>query len=419
MAAPEAPLRYVGIVKESPAFRLMKQMGWEEGEGLGKDKQGIKGYVRVKNKQDTTGVGVEKPNNWAFDTTQFDSILKRLKVQAVQSNDEVFPRPTEALKENSSEEKTEADATDDAKEQVVKATRARGRYHKRERGKLVNAYSSKDLSGILVKKSEELPQTDPNPDNELESESAFESQTCYLGGNKVEDLPPDWWGFKYGFVSGGLLGAKPTKKKSTRTADKHNHNERAMFFEEDQENLYKLVQDKATSGKQGLGIKDRPKKIAGVRFQGKKTTFDNSEDEDSADYEDDSDADDDVSADFPSAKQNCDILEMENVEVKIVDKDSVDFCISGKRKREDTPKMQEINEQKVKLKSLCKRLLHQVPGESLKLKKLKSLAEEHSPAVFSNFTSRRDAVAYLKQKLEGSKKFSVEGKRVRLTSRRS
>ena len=27
-----------------------------------------------------TGVGVEKPNNWAFDTTQFDSILKRLKV---------------------------------------------------------------------------------------------------------------------------------------------------------------------------------------------------------------------------------------------------------------------------------------------------------------------------------------------------
>jgi hypothetical protein len=40
-----------------------------------------------------------------------------------------------------------------------------------------------------------------------------------------------------------------------------------------------------------------------------------------------------------------------------------------------------------------------VPGESLKLKKLKSLVEEHSPAVFSNFTSRRDAVAYLKQKV--------------------
>lgn len=63
-----------------------------------------------------------------------------------------------------------------------------------------------------------------------------------MTGSKVEDLPPDWWGFKLGFVSGGLLGAKPAKKKSTRTADTHNRNERAMFFEEDQENLYKLVQ---------------------------------------------------------------------------------------------------------------------------------------------------------------------------------
>lgn len=29
--------------------------GWEEGEGLGKDKQGIKGHVRVTNKQDNLG----------------------------------------------------------------------------------------------------------------------------------------------------------------------------------------------------------------------------------------------------------------------------------------------------------------------------------------------------------------------------
>ena len=26
------------------------------------------------------GIGLEKPNEWAFDTTQFDNILKRLKV---------------------------------------------------------------------------------------------------------------------------------------------------------------------------------------------------------------------------------------------------------------------------------------------------------------------------------------------------
>ncbi|MFS7914397.1 putative G-patch domain-containing protein [Helianthus anomalus] len=55
MAAPEAPLCYVGVARKSAAFRLMKQMGWEEGEGLGKEKQGIKGHVRVSNKQDTVG----------------------------------------------------------------------------------------------------------------------------------------------------------------------------------------------------------------------------------------------------------------------------------------------------------------------------------------------------------------------------
>lgn len=43
-------------------------------------------------------------------------------------------------------------------------------------------------------------------------------------------------------------------------------------------------QDNATTGKQGLGIKDRPKKIAGVCFQGKKTSFSDSDDENSDDF---------------------------------------------------------------------------------------------------------------------------------------
>lgn len=43
------------------------------------------------------------------------------------------------------------------------------------------------------------------------------------------------------------------------------------------------VQDKSTTGKQGLGIKDRKKKVAGCYFEGKKTSFDDSDDEGSAD----------------------------------------------------------------------------------------------------------------------------------------
>ncbi|XP_059641340.1 G-patch domain-containing protein 1 [Cornus florida] len=368
MAAPEAPLCYVGVARKSAAFRLMKQMGWEEGEGLGKDKQGIKGYVRVKNKQDTTGIGTET-NNWAFDTAQFDSILKRLKVQAVATKGD------EVVEKNESEG-SDTDASNDRQVPVVKATRPQGRYKRRERGKLVHAYSSQDLEGILVKKNDECPQTKCNQDDRLESAEVFESHVYDVEGNEDKIVSPDWWGFKYGFISGGFLGAESRRKKSL-PENAQNSNERTAFHEEDQENLYKLVQNKATSGKQGLGIKDRPRKIAGCHFQGKKTSFDDSDDGDSSDCR------------FSSKRKQCDILEVER-----------------------------NAEPKVKLKKLCRQLLRQVPGETLKLKQLKSLIDERSYSVFSNFSSKGEALTFLKQKLEGSENFSVKGKRVSLSVKR-
>ncbi|XP_022738352.1 uncharacterized protein LOC111291063 isoform X3 [Durio zibethinus] len=367
MAAPESPLCYVGIARQSAAFRLMKQMGWEEGEGLGKDKQGIKSYVRVKNKQDTNGVGLDKPNPWAFDTAQFDSILKRLKVQqAVQTNDEAD--------KNENQVETKTNVSNDTEEQVLKATRPQGRYKRRERGKLVDAYSSKDLEGILAKKVEESSLANPDVGGEIELIETTESQDFTTEGNKVESVSPEWWGHKYGFVSGGFLG-ESTRKKSIKAGNSKNLTERTVFFEDDQENLYKLAQDNATTGKQGLGIKVQPKKIAGVRFLGRKTSF---SDSDSEDF-------DDVG---PPAK----------------------------RMRENALDMEKADEPKVKLKKLCKQLLWQVPGESLKLNRLKILIDEQSSSVFSNFSSKKDVLAYLKRKLEGSSKFSVERKRVSLTS---
>ncbi|PQQ16649.1 uncharacterized protein Pyn_26899 [Prunus yedoensis var. nudiflora] len=382
MAAPEAPLCYVGVARKSAAFRLMKQMGWEEGEGLGKDKQGIKGYVRVKNKQDTTGVGVEKPNNWAFDTTQFDSILKRLKVQSAEPSDEVAGK-------NTTQVESDTELPRDVKEPVASLLGHKEavslmlnrlrllsmiiRYKKRERGKLVNAYSAKDIEGILVRRAES-PEINFDLGGEVESEKASEIQViCPPEGNTCKELPPNWWGHKYGFIPGGLLGAELKRRKS----EKSQSNERTMFYEDDQVNLYNLVQDKSTTGKQGLGIKDRKKKIAGCYFEGKKTSFNDSDDEDSA-----------------------------------------DLGSPVKQKGDDSLKMGSANEPKVKLKNLCKQLLRQAPGESLKLKTLKALMNEHSSSVFSDFSSKKDALAYLREKLEGSNKFMVEGKKVSLTSRR-
>ncbi|XP_061337883.1 G-patch domain-containing protein 1 [Gastrolobium bilobum] len=370
MAAPETPLCYVGVARQSAAFRLMKQMGWEEGEGLGKEKQGIKGHVRVKNKKDTIGIGLEKPNNWAFDTTQFDDILKRLKVQAPPSHDA-------DIDTNTAKVETETSVPVDDRDSVSKATRPQGRYKRRERGKLVSEYSLKDLEGILVKKGEISGDTD-NSDGEPDLLKTSEIQNFEDEGSKCPGIhPPEWWGYKYGFVSGGFLGAERKKKKSLISESAKNRTERTAFYEEDQEKLYNLVQEKSTTAKQGLGIKDRTKKVAGCYFQGKKTSFDDSDDEDSADID-------------SLQKQSHDLIKVEN-----------------------------IVESKVKLKKLCKQILGRVPGESLKLKQLKVLIDEHSSSVLSDFSSKREGVAYLKQKLTGSRKFCIEGKRVRLASKRS
>ncbi|KAL0393592.1 UNVERIFIED_CONTAM: G-patch domain-containing protein 1 [Sesamum latifolium] len=133
-------------------------------------------------------------------------------------------------------------------------------------------------------------------------------------------------------------------------------------------------QDKATSGKQGLGIKDRPKKVAGCYFEGKKITFGDSDGEDSSDSRS-----------------------------------------SLKRKHDDTSDMDKGGE-KPKLKKLCRQLLRQAPGESLKLKQLKELVDELSPSTFSNF-SPKGALTFLKHKLENSDRFSLKGKKVSLVER--
>jgi Pin2-interacting protein X1 len=88
MATTEAPLLFQGVSKESKAFRLMTQMGWEEGRGLGKDQQGITSHIRVKTRKDNAGVGTDEQKkaaqNWTVNTHIFDNILKNLKVQGAQ-----------------------------------------------------------------------------------------------------------------------------------------------------------------------------------------------------------------------------------------------------------------------------------------------------------------------------------------------
>ncbi|CAN6481101.1 unnamed protein product [Victoria cruziana] len=375
MAAPEAPVCYVGVLRDSAAFRLMKQMGWEEGEGLGKEKQGIKGHIKVYQKQDTAGVGLDKAaDKWAFDTSTFDEILKRLAVK-IPENEDTGKSPGNA----SSCKSAEAPAS--------KSTRPQGRYKKREKGKLVNSYSDKDLQEILGTTSKPVEEA-------LQDETPLsvpEVAVYHTEETAKKDVPLDWWGHRNGFVWGGFLGTRSSKGKTLASRKSECSSTEpinvAAFAEQDQENLYKLVQDKATSGKQGLGLKSQPKKIAGSYWKGRKTSFDDTDDEDVIDC-----------GGSKKPKGNG-------------DNDVINNGGSRKRKVEISETGQEP---KPKLKKLCKVILSQVPEKSMKVKDLKELVQTYSSSLFSDFTSGREAVSYLKQKLGSSRKFKVDGKRVNL-----
>ena len=59
------------------------------------------------------------------------------------------------------------------------------------------------------------------------------------------NMPTDWWGLKHGFVRAGALGQSyslKVKKESNQDVESVQSNGRASFCEQDQENLYKLVQ---------------------------------------------------------------------------------------------------------------------------------------------------------------------------------
>jgi len=54
----------------------------------------------------------------------------------------------------------------------------------------------------------------------------------------LPEIAADWWGTKYGFVRSGALGSKV---RETVNGERPRQNGRTQFSEQDQENLYNLV----------------------------------------------------------------------------------------------------------------------------------------------------------------------------------
>jgi Pin2-interacting protein X1 len=406
MAAMEAPVLYQGVAKESLAFRLMTQMGWEEGTGLGKNQQGIKSHVRVRQRKDNSGVGTDEQKkaaaNWTVNTHIFDNILKNLKVKAAEPE----------TKKESSDEYSSDDDSVEAVPVVRKVSRPQGRYKRREGGKLVKGYSATDLNAILGGEKPEavnLPQAPKIVFQEeikasLESkkettneEAVFVEMECEENIPQVQELAADWWGTKYGFVRGGALGSKQVQVRETVNGERPSENGRTQFSEQDQENLYNMVNDKATSGKKGLGQGERALKIGGVKVStrpGQKKVFANMEE---------SDGEDDAQEEAASNDDDQGVSENKSAK-----KRKMGETVSGNGA---AVPLQEAPS-KMKLKELVSQFLTEAPEQRMSLKRL----QKRVTASTGLFSSKGDADAF-RDKLLKSSKFVVEGKKVSLKSR--
>lgn len=100
------------------------------------------------------------------------------------------------------------------------------------------------------------------------------------------------------------------------------------------------LQDKATSGKQGLGIKDLPMKVGGQRWKGNKTSLGDSDDENSTESEL-SEVEEDE--DEEGSASDVEVDETKQKAVKEV-------CVDAKPR--------------TKFKKLCKKILRQVQSHN-------------------------------------------------------
>jgi Pin2-interacting protein X1 len=119
---------------------MLESMGWQKGNGLGKNQQGNLDFIKVRYRNNASGLGFDnlKDNQWTENESNFDSLLKNLNSNSNSGDDEA-----------SSAKKSKTKSL----EEMSKQSRARVHYKKFTRGKDVYKYSEKDLANILGKKT--------------------------------------------------------------------------------------------------------------------------------------------------------------------------------------------------------------------------------------------------------------------------
>ncbi len=326
---------YQGVQKASTGFKLLKSMGWSEGEGLGANKQGLKEHIRVRKKFEMWGVGaVESHNrtsNWSNGMSEFHRVLSSLSEITSKHaggsgseednrgdrGDEVEDRSVgrekqegkgaegkakkkdkkkEMKKEKEKKRKRKDAAAKSAEEAAVVAVREKGekkkathigRFKRRESSKMVKGYSSSDLAAILGEdpfaKQAAAMQTikntvDPagsSSDDDAPGHDPVATDHPAAEASKINKAQVDSWWAGY-FMVGPRAGSRGEKAAIKKKGKK------SGFSEADQEALDAWAHSHATHGKVGLGRSSMKKTIGGAKWEGTKTKLGSDSDDDEA-----------------------------------------------------------------------------------------------------------------------------------------
>ena len=319
---------YQGVQKASTGFKLLKSMGWLEGEGLGANKQGLKEHIRVKKKFEMWGVGaVESHNrtsNWSNGMSEFHRVLSSLsEITSKHANgseseeedggDEVEERPANGGrkertgdegkskkkdKKKKKEKEKKRKRKDEAAGSVEEASVVRekgekkrathiGRFKRRENSKMVKGYSSGDLAAILGEdpfaQQAAMPvirnTTVDGAGSSSEDDDAVEHASVATdhhakAASALNKAHVDAWWAGY-FMVGPRAGSRGEKAAIKGKGKK------VGFSEADQEALDAWAHSHATHGKVGLGRSSMKKKtIGGAKWEGTKTKLGSDSDDD-------------------------------------------------------------------------------------------------------------------------------------------
>ena len=336
-----AQTHYQGVQKDSAGFKLLKSMGWSEGEGLGANKQGMKEHIRVKKQFENYGVGAmethNRSSNWSHGMNEFHRVLSSLsEINSKHANGsggssdedeeggeergEVVEEPARTKKSKRKDAKSQKKEAKESKKEkkrrrkeapgkdandggegardaggAVTSEKKRathiGRFKRRETSKMVKGYSSSDLAAILgedpfAKQAASLAAIG-NAAVEAEPSSGDDGDvpaaTARVALSKKHQEVVAATTVKVDtWWSGYFAVGNSAGSRAERKAIKQQQQKKVGFSEADQEALDAWAHSHATQGKVGLGRSSMRSKI-GKDWEGKKTKLGSDSEDDEMD----------------------------------------------------------------------------------------------------------------------------------------